>query len=79
MSQLLNSVSVSFARSQLIQDLISTESEFLKEMEFVTSNHLKRVGEESTPAHIASHKETIFRNIGDLKTFHSRYRDQCSF
>lgn len=58
--------------SQLLQDLISTESEFLKEMEFVTSNHLKRVGEESTSPHITSHKETIFRNIDDLKIFHNR-------
>ncbi|KAA0704500.1 Obscurin [Triplophysa tibetana] len=56
---------------QLLQDLISTESEFLKEMEFVTSNHLKRVDEESTSPHITSHKETIFRNIHDLKIFHS--------
>ncbi|KAI7792382.1 putative obscurin-like [Triplophysa rosa] len=56
---------------QLIQDLISTESEFLKEMEFVMSNHLKRVGEEGTSPHITSHKETIFRNISDLKIFHS--------
>ncbi|XP_043082201.1 obscurin isoform X19 [Puntigrus tetrazona] len=56
---------------QLIQELISTETEFLKEMEFFASHHLKRVDEESTPSEIASQKETIFRNINDLKSFHS--------
>ncbi|KTF73447.1 hypothetical protein cypCar_00026198, partial [Cyprinus carpio] len=57
---------------QLVQELISTETEFLKEMEFFTSHHLKRVDEESTPSEITSQKETIFRNINDLKSFHSR-------
>ncbi|XP_052452029.1 obscurin-like isoform X4 [Carassius gibelio] len=56
---------------QLVQELISTETEFLKEMEFFTSHHLKRVDEESTPSEITSQKETIFRNINDLKSFHS--------
>ncbi|XP_016380464.1 obscurin-like [Sinocyclocheilus rhinocerous] len=56
---------------QLVQELISTETEFLKEMEFFTSHHLKRVEEESTPPEIATQKETIFRNINDLKSFHS--------
>ncbi|XP_077101385.1 obscurin isoform X22 [Siphateles boraxobius] len=56
---------------QLVQELINTETEFLKEIEFFTSHHLKRVDEESTPPDIASQKETIFRNISDLKSFHS--------
>ncbi|XP_067234432.1 obscurin isoform X13 [Chanodichthys erythropterus] len=56
---------------QLVQELINTETDFLKEIEFVTSHHLKRVDEESTPPDIASQKETIFRNISDLKSFHS--------
>ncbi|XDV47852.1 hypothetical protein PO909_017402 [Leuciscus waleckii] len=56
---------------QLVQELINTETEFLKEIEFFTSHHLKRVDEESTPTDIASQKETIFRNISDLKSFHS--------
>ncbi|XP_051970786.1 obscurin-like [Xyrauchen texanus] len=56
---------------QLVQELISTESMFLKEIEFFTSHHLKRVDEESTPPDIASQKEAIFRNIDDLKSFHS--------
>ncbi|XP_065114729.1 obscurin isoform X19 [Paramisgurnus dabryanus] len=58
-------------RCQLIQELINTEAEFLKEVEFFTSHHLKHVEEESAPPHIASQKETIFRNINDLKAFHS--------
>ncbi|KAK7123435.1 hypothetical protein R3I93_021760 [Phoxinus phoxinus] len=56
---------------QLVQELINTETEFLKEIEFFTSHHLKRVDEESTPPDIASQKETIFRNISDLKSFHN--------
>ncbi|XP_051969741.1 LOW QUALITY PROTEIN: obscurin-like [Xyrauchen texanus] len=56
---------------QLVQEMINTETEFLKEIEFFTSHHLKRVDEESTPPDIASHKEAIFRNINDLKSFHS--------
>ncbi len=71
-----NSTSVSLVSSQLVQELISTETEFLKEIEFFTSHHLKRVDEESTPSEITSQKETIFRNINDLKSFHSRYRVQ---
>lgn len=71
-----HSTSVSLVSSQLVQELINTETEFLKEIEFVTSHHLKRVDEESTPPDIASQKETIFRNMSDLKSFHSRYRVQ---
>ncbi|XP_056306277.1 obscurin isoform X19 [Danio aesculapii] len=56
---------------QLVQDLINTETEFLKEMEFFTSHHLKRVDEEGAPPEITMQKETIFRNINDLKAFHS--------
>jgi len=67
---------ISLVPSQLVQELINTENEFLKEIEFFTSHHLKRVDEESTPPDIASQKETIFRNISDLKSFHSRYNVQ---
>ncbi|XP_052398062.1 obscurin-like isoform X50 [Carassius gibelio] len=56
---------------QLVQELINTETEFLKQMEFFTSHHLKHVEEQSTPPEITSQKETIFRNINDLKSFHS--------
>ncbi|XP_059391295.1 obscurin-like [Carassius carassius] len=58
-------------RCQLVQELINTETEFLKQMEFFTSHYLKHVEEQSTPPEITSQKETIFRNINDLKSFHS--------
>ncbi|XP_053094487.1 obscurin isoform X5 [Pangasianodon hypophthalmus] len=56
---------------QLIQELITSEKEFIKEMDFVTSHHLKHIDEESTPPEILSHKEAIFRNISDISSFHS--------
>ncbi|XP_035386466.1 obscurin isoform X5 [Electrophorus electricus] len=56
---------------QIIQDLISSEKEFVREMEFLTSHHLTHIGSENTPSEISSQKETIFRNISDIKTFHS--------
>ncbi|MCI4374319.1 hypothetical protein PGIGA_G00004900 [Pangasianodon gigas] len=56
---------------QLIQELITSEKEFIKEMDFVTSHHLKHIDEESTPPEIRSHKEAIFRNISDINSFHS--------
>ncbi|KAF7708348.1 hypothetical protein HF521_017405 [Silurus meridionalis] len=58
---------------QLIQELISSEKEFIKEMDFVTSHHLKHIEEESTPPEIRSHKDSIFRNISDISSFHSSF------
>ncbi|XP_029109266.1 obscurin [Scleropages formosus] len=57
---------------QLIQEMINTEAAFVQEMDFLTSHHLKHV-ETSTdvPSSVSSQKEAIFRNIEDLKTFHS--------
>lgn len=42
-------------------------------MDFVTSHHLKRIDEESTPPEIHDQKDAIFRNINDIGSFHSRY------
>ncbi|XP_058254096.1 obscurin isoform X1 [Hemibagrus wyckioides] len=56
---------------QLLQELISSEKEFVKEMDFVTSHHLKHIDEESTPPEIRTHKDAIFRNINDISSFHS--------
>ncbi|GAA6091828.1 obscurin isoform X13 [Tachysurus ichikawai] len=56
---------------QLIQELINSEKEFVKEMDFVTSHHLKHIDEESTPPEIRTHKDAIFRNISDINSFHS--------
>ncbi|KAK3571997.1 hypothetical protein QTP86_021336 [Hemibagrus guttatus] len=56
---------------QLIQELITSEKEFVKELDFVTSHHLKHIDEESTPPEIRTHKSAIFRNINDISSFHS--------
>uniref|UniRef100_A0AAR2J6N9 Obscurin, cytoskeletal calmodulin and titin-interacting RhoGEF b n=1 Tax=Pygocentrus nattereri TaxID=42514 RepID=A0AAR2J6N9_PYGNA len=56
---------------QLIQELISSENEFVREMEFLTSHHLEHIIDEHTLPEIRIHKDVIFRNISDIKTFHS--------
>ncbi|XP_036374692.1 obscurin isoform X10 [Megalops cyprinoides] len=56
---------------QLIQELISTEAEFVKEMDFFVSHHLKHVeSSPDTPSNISGQKEAIFRNIEAIKAFH---------
>ncbi|XP_037642958.1 obscurin isoform X32 [Sebastes umbrosus] len=57
---------------QLIQDLINGESEFVKEIDFFTSHHLKHADSPDTPPDVSSQKEVIFRNIDDIKSFHSK-------
>ncbi|XP_067462225.1 obscurin isoform X28 [Thunnus thynnus] len=57
---------------QLIQDLVKGESEFVKEVNFFTSHHLKHADSSDAPPDVSSHKEAIFRNIDDIKTFHSK-------
>jgi len=50
----------------MIQDLINSEAEFVKEMEFFTSHHVCH----GDHPDVATQKEVIFRNIGDIKAFH---------
>ncbi|XP_070774234.1 obscurin [Enoplosus armatus] len=57
---------------QLIQDLINSESEFVKEVDFFTSHHLKHADSPDAPPDVSSQKDAIFRNIGDIKSFHSK-------
>ncbi|XP_070397753.1 obscurin isoform X2 [Nothobranchius furzeri] len=57
---------------QLIQDLVNGESEFVKESGFFTSHHLKQADSPEAPPDVATQKETIFRNIDDIKSFHSK-------
>ncbi|XP_068459615.1 obscurin isoform X1 [Clinocottus analis] len=57
---------------QLIQDLINGESEFVKEIDFFTSHHLKHADGPDAPPDISSQKEAIFRNIDEIKSFHSK-------
>ncbi|KAI1901977.1 hypothetical protein AGOR_G00039980 [Albula goreensis] len=57
---------------QLIQEIVSSEEEFVKEMDFFVSHHLKHVQTSpDIPSTISGQKETIFRNIEDIKAFHS--------
>ncbi|CAK6957615.1 obscurin [Scomber scombrus] len=56
---------------QLIQDLVKGESEFVKEVNFFTSHHLKHAYCADAPPDVSSHKKDIFRNIDDIKAFHS--------
>ncbi|XP_054452325.1 obscurin [Anoplopoma fimbria] len=55
---------------QLIQQLIKGESEFVKEIDFFTSHHLKHADSPDAPPDVSSQKEAIFRNIDDIKSFH---------
>ncbi|XP_027876362.1 obscurin isoform X19 [Xiphophorus couchianus] len=57
---------------QLMQDLINGESEFIKEVEFFTSHHKKHADSLDAPPDICSQKEAIFRNVDDIKSFHSK-------
>ncbi|XP_043991316.1 obscurin isoform X10 [Gambusia affinis] len=57
---------------QLMQDLINGESEFVKEVEFFTSHHMKHADCPDAPPDVCSQKETIFRNVDDIKSFHSK-------
>ncbi|XP_056149779.1 obscurin-like [Lampris incognitus] len=55
---------------QLIQDLMNGEAEFVKEMDFFTSHHLKHADCSDAPVEVTSQKEAIFRNVEDIKAFH---------
>ncbi|CAB1448560.1 unnamed protein product, partial [Pleuronectes platessa] len=57
---------------QLIQEMINGESEFVKEVDFFTSHHMKHADIPDAPPDVNSQKETIFRNIDDIKSFHGR-------
>ncbi|XP_028282669.1 obscurin isoform X14 [Parambassis ranga] len=57
---------------QLIQDLILGESEFVKEVDFFTMHHQKQADSHDAPPEVTSQKTAIFRNIDDIKSFHSR-------
>ncbi|CAL8280430.1 unnamed protein product [Lota lota] len=55
---------------QLIQDLVNSEAEFVKDMEFFTSHHVKHGDHPDAPADVSAQKDAIFRNIEDIKAFH---------
>ena len=53
--------------------MINGESEFVKEVDFFTSHHMKHADIPDAPPDVNSQKETIFRNIDDIKSFHGRW------
>ncbi|KAM9789384.1 obscurin [Neosynchiropus ocellatus] len=57
---------------QLIQDLVNSESEFVREVDFFASHHQKHAEGAAAPPEVSGAKEAIFRNIDDIRTFHSR-------
>ncbi|KAM4551580.1 obscurin isoform 30-T30 [Odontesthes bonariensis] len=57
---------------QLIQDLINGESEFVKEVDFFTTHHRRHADSPDAPPDVSGQKEAIFRNIDDIKSFHSK-------
>ncbi|KAM9322751.1 LOW QUALITY PROTEIN: obscurin [Pholidichthys leucotaenia] len=57
---------------QLIQDLVNGESEFVKEVDYFTSHHLNHANSPDAPPDVTSQKEAIFRNIDDIRSFHSK-------
>ncbi|CAL8345067.1 unnamed protein product [Merluccius merluccius] len=57
---------------QMIQELINSETEFVKEMEFFTSHHVKHADHPDAPADVTTQRDAIFRNIEDIKAFHGR-------
>lgn len=58
--------------SQLIHELIDGESEFVKEIDFFTVHHLRHADSPDAPPEVTSQKDVIFRNIEEIKSFHSK-------
>lgn len=52
--------------------MINTEAEYVKDMDVISANHLKKMECGDVPPDVSNQKETIFRNIDDLSAFHSR-------
>uniref|UniRef100_A0A803K8E4 non-specific serine/threonine protein kinase n=1 Tax=Xenopus tropicalis TaxID=8364 RepID=A0A803K8E4_XENTR len=58
--------------SILLQDLLNTEKEYVKELQFLENHHLHHTeNSPDIPENVASQKSTIFRNISDIGNFHS--------
>ncbi|XP_041913572.1 obscurin isoform X1 [Alosa sapidissima] len=59
--------------SELIQGLLSGEEEFVRELSFFVSHHLRFIETSSkVPLPIFSQKEYMFRNIKEITNFHER-------
>ncbi|XP_075703653.1 obscurin [Rhinoderma darwinii] len=59
--------------STIIQDLLSSEKEYVRDLQFLQSHHLSYT-ESCTdiPETVATQKSVIFRNISDIGDFHGR-------
>ncbi|XP_009579708.1 PREDICTED: obscurin-like [Fulmarus glacialis] len=58
--------------SVLIQELLISEEDYIQDLQFVQTHHLKYTETcPNVPGAVASQKSTIFRNIDDIARFHS--------
>uniref|UniRef100_W5MRZ5 Obscurin, cytoskeletal calmodulin and titin-interacting RhoGEF a n=1 Tax=Lepisosteus oculatus TaxID=7918 RepID=W5MRZ5_LEPOC len=56
----------------LIQDMIASEEEFVRDMDFFVSHHVQHVSTSpDVPSVVTTKKDAIFRNIDDISTFHN--------
>ncbi|XP_069047284.1 obscurin isoform X19 [Lepisosteus oculatus] len=56
----------------LIQELIASEEEFVRDMDFFVSHHVQHVSTSpDVPSVVTTKKDAIFRNIDDISTFHN--------
>ncbi|XP_041040413.1 obscurin isoform X3 [Carcharodon carcharias] len=55
----------------LVQDLIATEKEFTRDLEFFVDHHVKHIETcPHVPPSVANSKQTIFQNIHEIADFH---------
>nr|XP_053630391.1 obscurin-like [Cherax quadricarinatus] len=57
-------------RTATIRELIETEEEFVKDLEFVMENYYNLMEKSTTPRNIRDHKELIFNNFKFISDFH---------
>ncbi|XP_053324277.1 obscurin [Spea bombifrons] len=58
--------------STLIQELLSTEKEYVRELQFLQTHHIQYTETcGDVPETVANQKSTIFRNISDIGGFHT--------
>ncbi|XP_069178633.1 LOW QUALITY PROTEIN: muscle M-line assembly protein unc-89 [Procambarus clarkii] len=57
-------------RTATIRELIETEEEFVKDLEFVMENYYNLMDKQTTPRNIRDHKELIFNNFKFISDFH---------
>ncbi|XP_042877694.1 obscurin-like isoform X2 [Penaeus japonicus] len=57
-------------RSATIRELIETEEEFVRDLEFVMENYFSLMDKNTTPRNVRDHKELIFNNFKFIADFH---------